>query len=265
MPVVHGYIRVSTLDQADSGLSLEAQRESIRSAWEANWKGNGYQLGRIYEDKAQSGRIPIASRREGVLLSGDIENGDVVIFPKLDRGFRDTEDALATARIWGERGVRCVFMDFYGLDTLTPVGRMLLGVMALTAEFERSRIGERVREAHAVKKRQGYKFGTLPFGTRMGGQRGSKNRRPVIVPEHFAIGRKIIEWKMGGHSFETICLHLMRSGIERPQGKPRHKVTLLTKKIWSSMAVWRAYRGTLKVLRWIEDGEIEAPDGFCKR
>lgn len=245
-------------------MSLEAQRDSIRAIWESAWKVKGYKLGRIYEDKAQSGRIPLASRKEGSMLAGDVESGDIVIFPKLDRGFRDTEDALATARVWGERGVRCVFMDFYGLDTLTPVGRLLLGVMGLTAEFERSRISERVREAHAVKKKHGYKFGSLPFGTRMGGQRGAKNRRPIVVPEQFAIGRKIIQWKMEGHSFEAICLHLARNGIERPQ--PRGKrVTLLTKKVWSPMAVWRAYKGTLKVLKWIEDGEVDVPDGFSKR
>lgn len=264
MPFIHGYIRVSTDDQADSGLSLDAHRDEIRREWEYSWKPKGLAFGRVYEDPAVSGAKPLATRKGGYQLSTDLEDGDVVVIPRLDRGFRNTIDLLTTIKAWRERGIRVVFLDLR-IDSMTDVGEMVIGIMGVVAQFERSQIRSRIKTAMAEKKRRGHRFGRLPFGCKMGGVRGQKNRRPVVVPDDFAIGRKIIQWKMEGHTFESICLHLMRSGVERPQGKPKSKVTLLTKKVWSPMAVWRAYKGTLKVLRWIEDGEVDVPEGFTKR
>src|ERR1700682_2211325 len=64
MRTAYGYIRVSTEEQADSGLGLEAQRQRIRNY--CKMKGLG--LGEIYEDPGLSGGKPLGSRQAGSQL-----------------------------------------------------------------------------------------------------------------------------------------------------------------------------------------------------
>lgn len=46
-----------------------------------------------------------------------------------------------------------------GVDTTTPVGRMLVGILGSVAEWERSVIRQRTREALAAKKAHGARLG----------------------------------------------------------------------------------------------------------
>jgi DNA invertase Pin-like site-specific DNA recombinase len=49
-----------------------------------------------------------------------------------------------------------------GIDTTTMNGRMMVGMLAVLAEWEREAIGQRTREALAIKKRQGVRLGRPP-------------------------------------------------------------------------------------------------------
>lgn len=253
MPVAHGYIRVSTKDQEDSGLGLEAYREQVLRAFEYKWKPLGFEYGRTYEDAAVSGGKPLTSRKAGGRLGLALNSGDVAIFPKLDRGFRNTEDMLTTVRVWAERGVRCHFLDIE-CDSGTAIGRCMLTVGAAFAQLERERGGERTREALAAAKRKGKHVGRLSFGLRAVGPAG--NRRYEVVPEIYVVAKEILSWKLKGHTWEMIELHLRKNGITRPGPKG----SKLQRK-WSVWACRAAYVSILKILAWLDQGKVHLPKG----
>lgn len=161
---VYGYTRVSTGRQVESGLSLSAQRTRIGAYARA-------QIGRhrptIYVERGVSAStIRFARRRAGLALDAVLTAGDHVVFAKLDRGFRNTRDCATMLDIWDQRGVIVHLLDI-GAATNTPAGRLIISIMAAIAEWESRRIGERIREAHAVLRTRGVSVGYPPLGYRI--------------------------------------------------------------------------------------------------
>jgi DNA invertase Pin-like site-specific DNA recombinase len=77
-----GYIRVSSEEQADSGLGLEARRQRIA----AYCQMNGLRLAKVFEDPGVSGGKPLACRPAGrQLLAAAKKRRSIVIVAKLDR------------------------------------------------------------------------------------------------------------------------------------------------------------------------------------
>lgn len=255
MPTAYGYIRVSTADQADHGVSLDAQRDAIDAEFEYRWKPQGYDQGYTFEDRAQSGAKPLRSRKAGDRMCGVLGRGDVVIFTKLDRGFRNVEDILATLRIWNDQGVKAVFLDM-NCDTSTASGEMMMTMLAAFAQFERRRIGDRTREGLAQVRRSGKLCTKPPFGVKVTGPKGS--RKWEIVPDDYAVGKAIVKWRLEGHGWEAIYGHLRRNGVTRPRLKsdPLRK---LSRREWSVTGIRRAYAGTLKIMKWVEEGKLKEP------
>ena len=80
----YGYVRVSTLRQAEEGLSLEVQRRQL----EGYALQHGLTLDRVFVEDGVSGAVPLANRPAGGALLALLEPGDVVLAAKLDRAFR---------------------------------------------------------------------------------------------------------------------------------------------------------------------------------
>ena len=145
------YIRVSTLDQAREGYSLEAQEETLRK-----WcMDHGYEVCDLYADKGKSGK-DINHRPDMRRLMDDAENGcfDTVVFWALSRFTRsvtDLYDTMTKFQVWG------VSMVSYteSFDTSTPMGRAMIGIVGVFAQLERELTGERVRAAMAVRAAKG--------------------------------------------------------------------------------------------------------------
>jgi DNA invertase Pin-like site-specific DNA recombinase len=78
-----------------------------------------------------------------------------VVGPKLDRMFRSALDALQTIKLLKERGVSLWLLDLGGDVSGNGVSEIVLTILAAVAQFERMRIGERVRDASAHMRRQG--------------------------------------------------------------------------------------------------------------
>ena len=130
------YARVSTRDKdQDPETQLLLLREYAQARqWEAV----------EYVDTASA--TDYGRRTAWRRLMADVGRGRVrvVAVYKLDRAFRSAGDMHATLRAWTDAGCafRAITQDF---DTSTPVGRMMLGFLALMAEFELALIRERVR------------------------------------------------------------------------------------------------------------------------
>jgi len=150
---VVGYLRVSTREQADSGLGLDAQRRAIeaeatRRGWEVEW----------YADKGWSAAT---LNRPGLTLAlRALKRGEVdaLVVARLDRLSRSAVDFGGLLRLATRQRWAVVALDL-GVDTTTPTGELLAGVMMQFAQWERRIIGQRTAEAMAEAKARGVRFG----------------------------------------------------------------------------------------------------------
>ena len=111
---VYGYLRVSTLTQAKEGESLEAQRLQVTSY--AMSKGLQLPPDQIFVEAGVSGGSEFQERPEGSKLFTSLQAGDMVIFPKLDRAFRNTRNALNLLHELKGRGISVHFIDLGGVS-----------------------------------------------------------------------------------------------------------------------------------------------------
>jgi DNA invertase Pin-like site-specific DNA recombinase len=147
------YTRVSTDEQASSGLGLAAQeatiaREAAHKGWDVTWLvdvGSGARL-----DNRPG--ITEALRR---LAAGEADGLVVAKLDRLSRSVRDFAGTLDNAR---RQGWALVCLDF-GVDTTTPVGELVANNMAAVSQWERRIISVRTREALAAKRLRGEPMG----------------------------------------------------------------------------------------------------------
>lgn len=85
---VYAYVRVSTVSQVEEGNSLDAQTNQVMSY--AASRGLKLSLDGVFVEKGVSGGAEFKSRPRGSRLLDQLAKGDTLIFPKLDRGFRNT-------------------------------------------------------------------------------------------------------------------------------------------------------------------------------
>jgi DNA invertase Pin-like site-specific DNA recombinase len=152
--VVVAYVRVSTQEQADSGLGIEAQIAAVTAECERR----GWKLLKVCVDEGLSGK---SLDRPGVVEALDlVQTGKAgtLMVSKLDRLSRSLVDfaglmAQATAQKWN-----LVALDL-GIELSTPAGEFMANVMASAAQWERRIIGQRTKDALAVKKAAGVRLG----------------------------------------------------------------------------------------------------------
>jgi DNA invertase Pin-like site-specific DNA recombinase len=158
-----GYIRVSTQEQAQSGLGLEAQAIAIRA--EADRRGWDLE---IIADEGESGS---KVDRPGLLIAKDkLARGEVqaLIVAKQDRLMRSSLGWAQIVSQSKEQKWSLICLDL-NLDTASPMGECMGSILAAVAQFELEQIRKRTKDALAVKKAQGYRLGrpaTMPEETR---------------------------------------------------------------------------------------------------
>lgn len=208
MSTYYGYIRVSTLQQANDGDSLETQLKQITSY--ASLKGYEIPSQNFITERGVSGNLEFESRPEGSKLFEMLEAGDVLIFSKLDRAFRNTRNALNTLHELKLRGVSVHFIDLGGDVTNDGIGSVIFTILSAFASFERERIATRIREVKQVQKAEG-KFlgGFTRFGYRVEEDRLVKDPdQQKIINEMKDMKRRgmslrrVAKWLKGAHGIE---------------------------------------------------------------
>ena len=156
-PRVLGLCRVSTEEQAESGAGMGAQEYALRG--EADRKGWDLEL------VPEPGTSAKDMRKRPVLLEQlrrlDAGEADMIAVAKLDRLSRSVIDFAAILERAQANGWAVVALDL-GVDTSTPTGELIAGVMMHIAQWERKMIGLRTREGMAAKKRQNIVMGPPP-------------------------------------------------------------------------------------------------------
>ena len=200
----YGYIRVSTLQQANEGESLETQLRQIGSY--ASLKGYEIPVENFVTERGVSGSLEFEKRPEGSKLFEKLESGDVLIFSKLDRAFRNTRNALNTLHELKLRGVSVHFIDLGGDVTNDGIGSVIFTILSAFATFERERIATRIREVKQVQKGEG-KFlgGFTRFGFTV------EDEKLVPKPEEQLIIKDMKDMRRRGMSLRRISKWLDRT------------------------------------------------------
>ncbi len=156
------YIRVSTDAQREEGYSIEAQTKMLQAYCESKGIAD-YEL---YVDGGRSGAN--IERPEMQRLINDIKENKInsVIVYKLDRLSRSQKDTLYLIEdVFNPAGVSFVSLN-ENMDTSTPIGRAMLGIMSAFAQLERETIKERTRMGMLERVKSGLwrGGGKTPFG-----------------------------------------------------------------------------------------------------
>jgi DNA invertase Pin-like site-specific DNA recombinase len=139
-----GYTRVSTASQ-DAQLQLDALVK------------DGVQKRDVFADVTSGSRAAIERPGMRKLLEY-AEDGDTIVVWRIDRLGRSMLDVLSTVKLLRDRGVQIRSISD-GIDPATTSGRMMLGMLASLAEYERELIVERVNAGIAVARANGTSFG----------------------------------------------------------------------------------------------------------
>ncbi len=209
MKAAAGYIRVSTQEQAQEGVSLSMQAEKIK----AYCALNDLTLVGIYGDPGISGKS-IKSRPgiQAVLSLVKAKRISAVVVYKLDRIGRNTVETLDIAKRMDKAGV-ALHSITEKLDTQSALGRFFFTMTASLAEMERALIAERTSSALALKRSKGEKTGGFcPYGYR------SVEGKLVPDADEQRLIKRIKTLRRKGYSYQRIADTLTEKGIFTRKG-----------------------------------------------
>lgn len=193
-----GYMRVS---KADGSQSTDLQRDALLVA--------GVEPGNLYEDHA-SGKD---DRPHLAACLKALRHGDTLLVWKLDRLGRDLRHLVNAVHDLTDRGIGLKVLTGEGaaIDTTTASGKLVFGIFAALAEFERALISERTIAGLAAARARG-RTGGRPF----------KMTPAKVRLAMAAMGQK--ETKVGdlckelGITRQTLYRHVSPAGELRPDG-----------------------------------------------
>lgn len=206
------YIRWSTDDQS-TGTSLETQRE----ACEHYVRSQGWQVREdlIFIDDGYSGGTldrPAMRRLRQMVKRGEI---DCIVVLKIDRLTRNIVDAVdLVLREWADR---CHLKAAQQpIDTTNDLGRMIFGILAMFADFERSQIRDRTQSGKTRRIENGEQMHGEPA---LGYMRDPERLGVWIEnPQEAPLVRRMFRLAAEGMSANAICRLLNREGTRTRSG-----------------------------------------------
>lgn len=239
-----GYVRVSTEEQAESGLGIEAQITRIT----AQAVVKGWPEPVFYYDEGISGTKAPDKRTGFAQLLRDIDDGKInaIITIDLSRLGRIASMIIVLLEKFNKKNIAYVSCK-ENFDTSTPQGKATLQLFAVIAELERNQIAQRTREAlHEKSRRDGETGGRLPYGYRrifdIVETKNGPTRKAVgveIDEEAAHIVRMVFSLRQSGKTLRTIA-EVVRSTTVLP-GPQGGKWTFAT--IQDILASEDTYRG----------------------
>jgi DNA invertase Pin-like site-specific DNA recombinase len=210
--------RVSTDEQAESGLGLAAQEAACRVCAARL----GLELVSVHADEGVCSVDPI-DKRPGLLEAiARLGKGDVLIVAKRDRLGRDPIVVAMIEAMIKRRGARVVSAAGEGTEGDGPTDILMRRIVDAFSEYERLVIKARTKSALAIKKGRSEKLGgAIPYGWMSGPDRpGAKGPIKTIVPcpaeqEVLDLMKSL---RAAGKTLVEIASELTARGIERREG-----------------------------------------------
>jgi len=211
------YIRVSTVGQAEDGISLEAQ-QARAEAWVV---ARGAELVGVFRDAGISGgKMRNRPELKKAIETACRQRAALVVY-SLSRLARSTRDALEISERLDRSGADLVSLS-EEIDTTSAAGRMVFRMLAVLAEFERDLVSERTRLALSHLRKQGRKLGgRVPYGYDVDGAgylRENEGEQRII--------ELMLHQRACGASFPKIAESLNSQGICTKLGKAWYPMTV---------------------------------------
>jgi len=199
------YCRVSTQEQADSGLGLEAQEQRCRAYAIANeWSIAG-----LYVDAGISAKSIDRPQLQHALEA--LTPNSVLVVLKLDRLTRSIADLQPLSEHISRAGAEWVSVQ-EKFDTSNATGRLMLRMILELSQWEREVIGERTSSALQQKKRRKERLGTTPLGFT------TVEKQVVALPSEQVTVARARELRQQGLSMRKIAAKLTDEGHKTKRG-----------------------------------------------
>lgn len=159
--------------------------------------------------------------REIYKLLSKSKAGDIVYACQLDRFGRTVQDVLDLVDFAMGKGVELVTLDGHTIENKTPLGRMMLTLLAAFAEMERTLRAERCQAGLEAMKKEidenGYRISRCSgrVQTRVGNEKGY-DMSAAVTASHIAATERKIAWREKSPAFQWVISKL-REGWERKQ------------------------------------------------
>lgn len=244
------YCRVSTTEQAQEGFSLETQVDKLT----AYTRFQGWQDIEIFLDdgvSASTMRRPELQRLIALIKQGKVAR---VLTLAVDRLSRNLLDLLQFVELCEQHDTAyvCAALNF---DTSTPIGRMVLQILAAFAEFERAMISTRVKDtmAEIAQKKKRY-LAVPPFGYEF-----DTDKNLVIVPEQADWLSKAADMFITGYGYRAVAQFLNEAGVKTRKGKEWESSSVrqtLTNELYNGKIIWgRRYYDKAGKMKWRPEEE----------
>lgn len=201
------YLRVSTDEQAASGLGLDAQRTAIAAAA----KRLALDVAQVHADEGVSGSLEPRKRPGLSAAIAELGAGDVLLVAKRDRVARVGIDIQVLERDLRERDVRIVSAAGEGTENDDPASRLMRWILDGFAQYELDQIRDRTKKALRAARDRGARAGSIPFGYRLEGE------LLVEEPEEQRAIARILLLRAQAKGFKAIAKALKDEGF-RPRG-----------------------------------------------
>lgn len=227
------YTRVSTAEQAEEGYSIEEQEVRCKGAIVSK----GWQYVRTYSDPGVSGR-KLAERAglQEMIKAIEAKEINAVVIWKLDRLSRKQRDTLYLIEdVLLKNDVELVSLT-ETLDTTTPWGRTMIGILSAFNQLESENIQMRTSMGRKAKaEKGGYAGGKPPIGYRV------SDGNLVVVPEEAEVVRLVFKLRKEGGTLIGIADELNKRGYTTKKGGIFHHSAVQT-----ILNNEQTYRGTYK-------------------
>ena len=213
------YCRVSTIEQAEEGYSIDEQERLLR-----DWCNRmNYSVYKVYSDRGISGKdIKNRPALKELLKDAEERKFQMVISWKINRISRKLSDVLRIVDILEQNNI--AFNSYSEqFDNSTPAGKMQFQMMALIGEFERGTIAQNVKMGMCAKAKSGEWCGgrvlgydLVPVENQEGAKR-KKNRLTINEKEAEAV-RFIFNEYVNGKGYKAITNQLNKLSYKTKKG-----------------------------------------------
>lgn len=235
------YIRVSTEEQAKDGYSLAAQEEILKMYC----KEKQYNIYKIYSDEGISAKDTNRPKFKAMISDALQNKFNAILVWKLTRLTRSLGDLTHLCKELFTKSIAIISYT-ENFDCTTPSGRLLLNILATTAEFERENITENVKMGLRERAKEGYACCVPTLGYNHIG----KNMLEVDIKEAEQV-KFIFKKFLQVQAISEVCRICDQKGYLGKNGKkqsPQQIALILTRPLYTGYFLFKGniYKGTHK-------------------
>lgn len=210
-----GYLRVSTDQQVESGLGLDAQK----SACEDYAKKAGAIISEFFRDDGLSGSLSFEKRPGMLDAINSLKKADILVVAKRDRLGRDPLVLAMIESAVTRKGAKIVSAAGEGTDRDDPASCLMRRMIDAFSEYERLIIGARTKAALKTKKDKGQRCGHIPFGYKLAEDNIHLQQNDV----EYGVLKQVNVLRAKGLSIRDIAIAMNKKGLlNRGQSKWNH-------------------------------------------